>query len=106
MTDTLQQVADDLASHIGEMRVVMDEMARALKPFAIEGHAWQHELASRGDCRIRIGRNDINEHFATGILMSDFRSARSALSAYERVRKLYSIETAPTEVRKQAGDVS
>ena len=55
-------------------------MEEALKPFAVEGRAWRHEFEARGDCRIRIGRNDINEHFATGILMSDFVRANAAIS--------------------------
>ena len=84
MTDTLQQVADDLASHIGEMRVVMDEMDGAMKIAVSLLHGQHHP-----------------EQVEYGV-----QRLRRALSAYERVRKLYSIETAPTEVRKQAGDVS
>lgn len=94
MTDTLQQVADDLASRLGEMRVVMDEMARALKNAS-------HALQGLEDCGVRTRCSSCDALFRHGLKRAD-----SALSAYERVRKLYSIETAPTEVRKHAGDVS
>ena len=105
MTDTLQQVADDLASHIGEMRVVMDEMAAALKPFAKSAiKDWDEDAPD--DTEVWSSQGPGWPAQKDSFDVGDLRTARSALSAYERVRKLYSIETAPTEVRKQAGDVS
>ena len=94
MTSTLQQVADDLASHIGEMRVVMDELAGSAKELiaAFARVSTAHDIP-------------ISPADAFVAYRAQARIQR-ALSAYERVRKLYSIETAPTEVRKQAEDVS
>ena len=62
----LQSLNDDLASHIGEMRIVMDEMGEALD-YLLTAHGEQ--------------------------LHDAFDQARRALSAYERVRKLYSETT-------------
>jgi len=76
LTAALESAAETATEAAARLR----SMEEALKPFAVEGRAWRHEFEARGDCRIRIGRNDINEHFATGILMSDFVRANAAIS--------------------------
>ena len=85
MTD-LKAINDDLASHIGEMRVVMDELSRALKAIVAAEDAALAEW------------HTLSVHPWTGDepAMKRLASARRALSAYERVRKLYSETTGET----------
>ena len=79
----LQSLNDDLAQHIGEMRIVMDEMGRALKAIVAAEDAALAEW------------HTLSVHPWTGDepAMKRLASARSALSSYERVRKLYSETT-------------
>lgn len=87
----LQSLNDDLASHIGEMRIVMDEMGGALKamlapaPNHHSGCLWLNDRRMPCQC----GFHDrLNSAQASAI-----GSARSALSSYERVRKKVCSET-------------
>lgn len=79
----LQSLNDDLASHIGEMRIVMDEMGGALKAIVAAEDAALAEW------------HTLSVHPWTGDepAMKRLASARSALSSYERVRKKVCSET-------------
>lgn len=70
----LQSLNDDLAQRLGEMRIVMDELGRALDDL------YTH-------CRPMV-----DSEFSTSWRKA-MREARSALSSYERVRKKVCSET-------------
>ena len=105
MLATSRQVRDDLAQHIGEMRIVMDEMARELEKIArtdvgglqgiSEDHMFDPEDYSKEEALRREREwHDADSMYLLRCIHWRREAARSALSSYERVRgKLFSETT-------------
>ena len=79
----MEEAVSKLPAIVAALREV-SALREALEPFAIEGRAWESEYAMRGDWRMTIAREGVDQTFITGLAMSDFVRAARALATGEK----------------------